>query len=594
MHQVTDNNASAPLPWQLGHYPYKTCRVTTISNVTGSGSRPTIVLMVASEAYAELIPKWSEQTRNAKVACAVGLIGKSAVPCQVARSSGCLCLSGAASVQRRPALDAKVTTSTADAFWSSGSDRTAAVQQRFVYALELMSKGYAVLMHDADVILRDAGFSIHKRTGLRMARPSSLELLLKFAYAAEALGEGRDFVVSDNGQWRKASFDGLNWGVVWMSGSTTCAQLLRCLLASWSHPAFAEPDPPVRGETTYWRRSQPRINHLVELRLQSGESALSLCMYNEWMAGHAYLHLTGLSTADQKISCARARGIVTLERDIASSERTLSYWVPPGASPIRQWAALLESFALAAKLNRTVHPPYAYSGYERIPICRLVDVRRLPPFTSFAPPDGGCKDMSRVEANLQSVSVTSALDRAAVPHLCIHFHDLARSHYWQYLPHQSEPIRVCNPLSRHVRGRHACELVEDWLPRPTPDSTGDAVLSVERSDSCPTYATIVLTNGSTRHALWDDPECTDGCSARGCGGHDFVPCCVKRQRIFWHSDDGMWSPEVRRPWPSHTCAGKEVIDVNERNGPHFLWRLIRISRAIACLQHTASNSNTAA
>ena len=63
--------------------------------------------------------------------------------------------SAAPPVQRT--VDAKITTSTADAFWSSGP--IARLQcSNDLYALS-SSKGYAVLMHDADVILRDAGFS---------------------------------------------------------------------------------------------------------------------------------------------------------------------------------------------------------------------------------------------------------------------------------------------------------------------------------------------------------------------------------------------------------------------------------------------------
>ena len=54
---------------------------------------------------------------------------------------------------RRPAQrrgDAGACTAAEAVEWSLTCDRAAAVKLRFVYALEIMSRGYSVLMHDAE------------------------------------------------------------------------------------------------------------------------------------------------------------------------------------------------------------------------------------------------------------------------------------------------------------------------------------------------------------------------------------------------------------------------------------------------------------
>ena len=52
-------------------------------------------------------------------------------------------------------------------------------------------------------------------------------------------------------------YDDLNWGFVWMGGSPRSVLLLDCLLESWEHVSFV-------GHSNFHRRSQPRINHLLE------------------------------------------------------------------------------------------------------------------------------------------------------------------------------------------------------------------------------------------------------------------------------------------------------------------------------------------
>ena len=204
-------------------------------------------------------------------------------------------------------------------------------------------------------------------------------------------------------------------------------------------------------------------------------------------------------------------------------------------------------------------------------MCQLVDVNRLPPFTSKLPPGGCCNHRDA------AVPVADVEDE---PCMCANFSELARSHSWQYRSDEFEPIRICDPRSRYVRRRHTCERVKDWLPRPTPNWTSDAVLALRPSESCPAYQDLLRTKASARHAAWDDPGCGDGCSVRPCGGADFTPCCVKRRAVFLSSAEGMWDVRTQNPWRLG-CAGKTVVDEHQRRvGPRLLWRLA--DRAAAC------------
>ena len=608
------SRAGKDLPWRLGHYPYRTCRwrhKPENSTAAAWQVKPTVSLLVVSAAYVDLLPGWAAQAHAAHVPCAVGPIGESTSLCQTAKVSGCSCLDGTTSSwrQRAPSSNAAASASArsddllAAESWSSSSDRSLAVRLRFAFALQLMQRGHAVLMHDADVFTAAA----------RAGGTNGVRKLIDVAQQAAAIGDGRDFVVADNGQWRQVNFDALNWGVVWMSGSERCVHLLRCLLAAWDHPAFAEPDPPISAEKSYWRRSQPRINHLVELSMANDASIievagkrgdddgsppaayittradttppiLSLCMFPPHLPSHAYTHLTGLSTPQQKITCARATGLLALPEDLERSQRTLSYQIPPGASPIRQWGALIEAFSIARRLNRSLRLPRAYSGNELITICQLVDVRELPPFTSPRAAPDGCASGRALDSGEASSTLA-----AWAPHLCVSFAALARSHDWQWAVDEDEPIRVCDPNASHVRKRHACEHVHDWIPRPRPVF----LVGYASSSECPSLRLLMATPQSTRQGLWDDEGCVDGCIISPCAGNTGMPCCVRRQQLtwvgnatVWKGSEGTWEMRpgmTRRTAPWWECAGREVVDARRLRAHFGGLRLQRVWRqAAAC------------
>ena len=101
---------------------------------------------------------------------------------------------------------------------------------------------------------------------------------------------------------RKEAFDDLNWGLAWIQSSPANRQLLRCLLSVWAHPAFdaEKGESPASG---YHKRSQPRVNHLLELAERASHDPAGrrrVCTYPKALRGH-YLHATSPPLGTSKL-----------------------------------------------------------------------------------------------------------------------------------------------------------------------------------------------------------------------------------------------------------------------------------------------------
>ena len=127
--------------------------------------------------------------------------------------------------------------------------RKDSVRKRFIYARRLLDGGQSVLMHDADAFFR----------------PGGLRDLLGYLGVLGAT----DFAVSDNGA-RDEVFDDLNWGLVWMAANQRTISMLECLLGMWDHYAFTA------KSGAFFRRSQPRINHLIEIHHEHAPYATAI------------------------------------------------------------------------------------------------------------------------------------------------------------------------------------------------------------------------------------------------------------------------------------------------------------------------------
>ena len=358
----------ANLSWARGHFPYPTC-----SRRHGRPGRPMTVLMVADFKYTQLIPSWAAMVRSLGYPCAVGDVGDTTtrtrtanssmtssaahdngVPtastalsaCEAAAAAGCECF--------QPPVRAK----TAVHRWSLEGVMAMAVRWRFLYARQLLLRGQSVLMHDADVIFRPRGLAAMK------------------AWVANA--PPVDFAVQDNGA-RPETYDDLNWGFTWMSGSKTTVRLLGCLLNVWTHAAFAAPLEGPRASKAYYARSQPRINHIVEAAIEHARSpsaAPRVCMFSANLLQRTMRHFSGYVNPNHKIMCARALGVLNDTPD--SLRRQLVYRVPTTATLEQQKHALAAAIHLGESLQMGISIPQASYNGRHVPFCHLFDVLALP------------------------------------------------------------------------------------------------------------------------------------------------------------------------------------------------------------------------
>lgn len=348
--------------WPLGHFPYPICS----KRHARPARRPTTILMVADYKYTQLIPSWAEQVHALGLQCAVGDVGdvatgtnvthmrnssepRALTACEAAAAAGCECFT--------PPVGGRAKKKVANR-WALDGVMALAVRWRFLYAKQLMERGQAVLMHDADVIFRPRGLAIFKAWA---SRPPSI-----------------DFAVQDNGR-RRETYDDLNWGFTWMSGSRTSISLIGCLLDVWMHGAFNPPMYGQRASKAYYARSQPRVNHIVESAIEfarSPSAAPRVCTFPTEFLDRTMVHFSGYINPNHKIFCARARGV--LDDTTQALRHQLVYRVPYNATIQQQTRALATALNLAKSLQMGVSIPYAAFNNKIVPFCHLYDVMRLP------------------------------------------------------------------------------------------------------------------------------------------------------------------------------------------------------------------------
>lgn len=411
--------------WSRGHYPYAVCPASD-----SAASVSFAVLLIADHQYVEVIPQWAASTRDANARlCVVGRIGASDLPCEAARHEGCECLSHA------PAIATSSTgRGVADSFTLHGS-RARSVQYRFAYALMLLERNHSVLMLDADVFLRTGG----------MAK------LLDFIQ--HGVG-GHDFALMSNNE-RKEAYDDLNWGVAWMRPSRTSKHLLRCLLGEWDHHAFSDP-----RTGSYGRRSQPRVNHLIESSLMRGggsSAAPRACTFPEKLAKRALKHMTGYPSVKHKLACARVMGLHQPARK-SWGRPQLRYRVPIDASSWHQRNALLAAAQLARSTNRTLVLPRAVFQGKTVGFCELFDIAAMNltctdcflSKTEAISSGGKCHvSIAAFPANW-AAGGTAMMKLQSTPVVCLPFESLAV----QTAPPQ--PAYICDPRRKAVRRHHVC------------------------------------------------------------------------------------------------------------------------------------------
>lgn len=191
-------------------------------------------------------------------------------------------------------------------------------------------------------------------------------------------------------------YDDLNWGFVWMGGSPRSVLLLDCLLESWEHVSFV-------GHSNFHRRSQPRINHLLEEHFENSArngQRLHVCKVPVPLHKETFRHMSGQTNARSKIVCAVAEGVLSAHPpNITSSAgapsesaaistnphidleptRTLGYVAPSTATVDQQQAALDAALIVANASSRAVRLPATYNKRGQLkPFCTILNARGLP------------------------------------------------------------------------------------------------------------------------------------------------------------------------------------------------------------------------
>ena len=85
--------------------------------------------------------------------------------------------------------------------------------------------------------------------------------------------------------------------------------------------------------------------------------------------------------------------------------------------------------------------------------------------------------------------------------------------------------------------------------------------TVMRSLECPSRAEVIDTMPLARASIWEDVNCTDGCSLPLCAHVPITPCCVWRQRATF--------PVSCRELPSgctdHRVSSADTVDLRKQH-----------------------------
>ena len=354
MQQYTSTYANTLIKWSSGHFPWwipsLRCRAAAPPVLASTATRTAglALLMTVDMRYVDLVRPWAAEARAARVGCVLGAIGTGSTTsllCSAAKRAGCVCLYDTA--PRRPI-----------------ERHSFAVRVRFRFAQQAVRRGFAqsILMHDADVFFRPGG-------------------LVKMAQTVLALPPSIDFALSDNGPRRKESFDDLNWGVAWISGSNRSLTTLDCVLAEWQNTAFDRPSKQTPNPALYFERSQPRVNHILEAAIVADRGAMPrVCTFERRGQDSMLRHMTGLSGAHAKLLCARAENVSRSPFALGQrkSKCVLAYLPPLNATARAQLDALDTALRLRASRGCTLALPSAVHRFKRVGFCQLFDPSSVP------------------------------------------------------------------------------------------------------------------------------------------------------------------------------------------------------------------------
>jgi len=347
--KLANSRNSKNSPFYHGYFPYELCPHPPEGSAPHNSARtyPNLAFVtVMSMNYVEVLPSWAKQVKSVGAACAVVAIERQV--CEEVSKLSCECVKPYLKEQRKKSSEGQ---------HASGwyENRVLSIQKRFDGALHMLNRGFDVFMHDSDVFFKSDG----------------MKLLVEYIYTAvENSGfSNYDFLVQDNGK-RETAYDGLNWGFVWMNNTLNAKSTLSCVLDRWNDEAFGCKD----CKDSYYDRSQPRINHILEESIYTpGNGGVSVCKLPALRFFNA-THMTGYPSVSKKITCARAAGFLL---DDASVQKGLSYDVPISVNIYDQRKVLQTAAFIATQLSIKLEIPKVFFEGKLIKICEIFDVKSL-------------------------------------------------------------------------------------------------------------------------------------------------------------------------------------------------------------------------
>lgn len=341
IHSLTNPNFN----WTMGMFPYQTCEP---HNNSSTGKKATtrsidVVMTVADKSYSDVIPAWARIVRASNKMCAIAALDE--YVCQIAQDLHCHCNF----VGNANAVSSKQRTG-----WHNA--RVAGVKHRFLGALLHLYENRSVFMHDADVFFSK----------------NSVTLLDEhFRAIQDSSVHGFDFIVQSNGL-RDTAYDGLNWGIALMHPTPQSIALLECTIERWDDEAFGC-HRRSKCDVNYYRRSQPRINHILEEAISKELAAPRVCKFKENMFNTGHRHFTGYTSAQTKIVCGGlSNGFLFNE-----SQKTISYSVSGNETPAQQRLVLQSALELAAQTGRKLEMPRSYFHGSECEFCMLFSIKTL-------------------------------------------------------------------------------------------------------------------------------------------------------------------------------------------------------------------------
>jgi len=218
----------------------------------------------------------------------------------------------------------------------------------------------------------------------------------------------------------------------------------------WNDPAFSCLGR--KCDKSYFARSQPRINHIIEESLKSSSTDPKICLVQSATLNKLGIrHMTGYTNALSKQLCAKARGFL---RGESLLEDTVAFDVPANARPSEQRSALLVALAIGRVLRRKVEIPEVFYLGEKTDFCLFYHIQSQHTYSALIARTSACSDRNTLPmANV----LLQPSERKIPKHVCLHFDELLTKKIFADVSTATHEITLCDPTNKAYASYHMCQ-----------------------------------------------------------------------------------------------------------------------------------------